>query len=187
VGTSDGLAFSDNPCLAQEYSWAVTASRSPALYMSTADPGAQSIHWTTSAPKPCSGTSADLGCAYNYGWNAANHAFTYATSQHAVATVWWLDIETANTWSTNLAANNADIQGMVDYLHSQSVTVGVYSTAFQWSQITGSAALAVPNWVAGATSASQAASWCTPSRSFTGGTVSVVQYPAGSYDGDVAC
>ena len=187
VGTSNGLAFSDNPCLAQEYSWAIAALRSPALYMSTADPGSQSVHWTTPGPKPCSGVSADLGCAYNYGWNAARHAFTYATSQHAVATIWWLDIETANTWSTDLAANNADIQGMIDYLHSQAVTVGVYSTAYQWGQITGSVALAVPNWVAGATSASQAASWCTPSRSFTGGTVSMVQYPAGSYDGDVAC
>ena len=187
VGTSNGLAFSDNPCLAQEYSWAFAASRSPALYMSTADPGSQSVHWNTPSPKPCSGASTDLGCAYNYGWNAASHAFTYATSQHAVATMWWLDIETANTWSTYLAANNADIQGMIDYLHSQSVTVGVYSTAYQWGQITGSATLAIPNWVAGATSASQAASWCTPSRSFTGDTVSMVQYPAGSYDGDVAC
>ena len=187
VGTSDGLAFSDNPCLAQQYSWALTGSRPPALYMSTADPGSQSTHWTAPGPKPCSGTSADVGCAYNYGWNAADHAFTYATAQHAVATVWWLDIETTNTWSTNLAANNADIQGMIDYLHAQSMTVGVYSTAFQWGQITGSAALAIPNWIAGATSASQAASWCTPSRSFTGGAVAAVQYPSGSFDGDTAC
>ena len=187
MGVSNGLAYSDNPCLVGEYAWATAAARPPALYMSTADPGAQSVHWATPGPKLCGGTSDDLGCAYNYGWNAASHAFAYATSQHAVATVWWLDIETANTWSTNLAANNADIQGMIDYLHSQSVTVGVYSTAFQWNQITGGKALLVPNWVAGASSASQAVTWCSSSKSFTGGIVSMVQYPAGSYDGDVAC
>jgi hypothetical protein len=76
---------------------------------------------------------------------------------------------------------------MVDYLQGQGRAAGVYSTAFQWAQITGGAALAVPNWVAGTTNASQAASWCTPSRSFTGGPVTLVQYPSGSYDGNVAC
>lgn len=49
-------------------------------------------------------------------------------------------------------------------------------------------ALAVPNWVAGASSAAQARSWCTlGTKSFTGGPVALVQYPAGAYDGDIAC
>ena len=187
VGVGDGLAYSDNPCLASEYAWAKAAPRPPALYMNTANPGAQSLHWTTPGPKPCTGSSDDLGCAYNYGWNAAGHAFAYATARAATDGVWWLDVEIANTWSTNLAANNADIQGMIDYLYAQSRAVGVYSTAFQWHQITGGKSLAVPNWIAGATTSAQAASWCLPSRSFTGGPVAVVQYPAGAYNGDVAC
>jgi hypothetical protein len=189
VGASDGLAYSDNPCLASEYGWAARAPRAPAYYINTADPGSQSSHWTAPGPKPCGGTSDDLGCAYNYGWNAADHAFTYANAQTAAASTraWWLDIETSNTWSTNVSANRADIQGMVDYFSSKAVSVGIYSTQAQWTQITSGLTLAVPNWVAGASSSSQAATWCSPSHSFTGGAVSVVQYPAGSFDGDFAC
>ena len=187
VGVSNGTAFSDNSCLASEFAWATSASRAPAVYMNTADPGAQSVRWTLPGPKPCGGASDDLGCAYNYGWNAASHAVAYAASQGANATSWWLDVETANTWSTNLAANRADIQGMVDALVAQGRTVGVYSTGYQWGVITGGLVLDVPNWVAGASSVGQAKSWCTPSRSFTGGPVAMVQYPSGGFDGDVAC
>ena len=188
MSASDGLAYSDNPCLASEYAWAAAAPRPAGFYMNTADPGSGSTHWTTPGPQSCSGGSDDLGCAYNYGWNAADHAFSYASAQTNGATkAWWLDIETANTWSTNTAANNADIQGMVDYFHSKALTVGVYSTRSQWTQITGGLSLAVPNWLAGASSASQASSWCSTALSITGGQVSLVQYPAGSFDGDVAC
>ncbi|MGH9126492.1 MAG: hypothetical protein ACRDZ8_17455 [Acidimicrobiales bacterium] len=188
VGASDGLAFSDNPCLASEYRWAAGASRPAALYLNTADPGSASTHWNAPGPKACSGSSDDVGCAFNYGWNAAGHAFAYAGTQGASPSApWWLDVETANTWSTNTAANDADIQGMVDYFGSRAVTVGVYSTAFQWGQITGGVSLTVPNWLAGATSGSQASGWCSSAQSSTGGPVRVVQYPSGSFDGDVSC
>src|SRR5262249_7506279 len=162
-----------------EFSWAATAPHAPGVYMNTANPGAQSVRWTLPGPKSCGGASDDLGCAYNYGWNAAVHAFEDPTAQGANPTAWWLDIETHNTWSTSATSNLADIQGMIDYLGAQGRTVGVYSTGFQWNTITGGAALAVPNWVAGASSVSQAASWCTTSRSFSGGVVALVQYPAG--------
>lgn len=188
VGVSDGLAYSDNPCLANQYAWAAQAPHPPGFYMNTADPGSQSVHWTAPGPKACSGSSSDLGCAYNYGWNAASHAFAYTNAQTGAAAnvAWWLDIETTNTWSTNVSANNADIQGVVDYFHAQSVPVGVYSSKSQWTTITSGFALDVPNWLAGASSATQASSWCSAS-SFTGGPVTVVQYPSGSYDGDLIC
>lgn len=189
VDVSNGRPYYDNPCLASEYAWAAAAPRPPAFYMNTADPGSQSTHWTTPGPKACGGSSSDTGCAYNYGWNAADHAFAYAAAQtgHASSAVWWLDVETANTWSSDVTVNNADIQGMVDYFQAKSLTVGVYSSSSEWGTITGKAALAVPNWVPGASSASQAASWCSTSHSFTGGLVALVQYPSGSYDGDAAC
>jgi hypothetical protein len=76
---------------------------------------------------------------------------------------------------------------MVDYFQAKSVTVGIYSTSAQWTQITPGTTLAVPNWVAGASSTSQASTWCSPTHSFTGRPVSVVQYPAGSFDRDAAC
>src|SRR5437879_3203954 len=63
VGAGNGLAFSDNPCLASEYAWAAGAAGAPSFYMNTANPGAVSAHWTEPGPKPCAGTSADSGCA----------------------------------------------------------------------------------------------------------------------------
>jgi hypothetical protein len=187
VGVSDGRAFSDNPCFAAEYSWATAAPRAPGVYMNTANPGASSTRWTLQGPKSCGGASDDVGCAYNYGWNAAAHAFAYAAAQGVDASSWWIDVETLNTWSTNTATNNADIRGMLEYLQGVGRDVGVYSTASQWAQITGGLALDVPNWLAGATSASQAVSWCSAQHSFTGGRVTMVQYPSGLFDGDAFC
>ena len=83
----------------------------------------------------------------------------------------------------------ADIQGMLDYLNFQSgVTPGIYSSSAQWAQITGGAVLAsTPVWVPYAQQRSQAPGFCDPAYSFTGGPVTMVQYPAGSFDGDYAC
>jgi hypothetical protein len=188
VGVSDGLAFSDNPCLATQYSWAAGATTAPAFYLNTANPGSASVHWTTPGPRTCSGASSDPGCAYNYGWNAAAHAFAYADAQTAAAgnRAWWLDVETGNSWSSNQSLNAADVQGMLDFFSSKAVAAGIYSTAYQWSQIAGSMRPAVPSWLAGASSSTQALSWCR-SASFTAGRVALVQFPNSGLDGDVAC
>jgi hypothetical protein len=191
VGVNGGRAFTQNPCLADEYRWARSAPTKPMFYANTGNPGTLSAHWGDPGPRPCSGGADDLGCAYNYGWNAAKHAFRYARAQTGRAGnhTWWLDVETTNSWSANQRANLADIQGMIDFLRSRSgVTVGIYSTSYQWGVITGGASFpSLPNWVAGARDAAEAASFCTPSKSFTGGPVTVVQFPSGGYDGDYAC
>jgi opacity protein-like surface antigen len=191
VGVSSGLAFHDNPCLAEEFAWAAGAPSEPAFYFNTANPGAQSSHWTDPGPKPCAGDSDDLGCAYNYGYNAAGHAFAYAMAQTggAAGHGWWLDVETSNTWSANPDVNVANVEGMLDYLGAQpGVSTGIYSTKRQWNQITGGASFPlVPNWVAGAGDADEARDLCDPASSFTGGAVELVQYPAGPYNADHAC
>ncbi len=191
VGVSNGLPFHDNPCLAGEYGWATSAPYAVGFYLNTANPGTQSIHWTDPGPQPCSGASDDLGCAYNYGYNAARHALAYADAQTGAAAgkAWWLDIETGNTWSADVNSNMADVQGMLDYLNAQSgVTLGIYSTGAQWAQITGGAVLAsTPVWVPYAQQRSQAPGFCDAAYSFTGGPVAMVQYPAGNFDGDYAC
>ena len=104
----------------------------------------------------------------------------------AARTARWLDIETANTWSSTVALNSADIRGMVDFFTGRSVTVGIYSTGFQWNQITGGLSVGVPNWLAGASSTTQAVNWCKTASSFSGGRVAMVQYTS-TFDNDVAC
>jgi hypothetical protein len=194
VGVNDGRPWNDNPCLASEYAWATTSTstRPVGLYMNTANPGTLSSHWGNPAtPRTdCNPLmSEDLSCAYDYGWNAAAEALAWASSQTRTATgPWWLDVETANSWSANSAVNNADLQGSVDYLSQHGASsVGVYSTASQWNTITGTgtAFTGLPNWVAGGRSAKQAPTLC--GSSFGGGPVQLVQYPAGKLDGDVAC
>jgi hypothetical protein len=149
-------------------------------------------------------------CAWEYGYQRARYAFGLASS--AVGSIndalaaqgstrgippansypWWLDVETGNTWqsgSHGIAMNNADIRGMLAELRGQGVSMtGVYSTSYQWNAIAGGAGLgsAVPDWVAGSLSESQAASLCGRTG-FTGGPVKLAQYPVGSLDGDAAC
>jgi hypothetical protein len=173
------------------------------FYLNTGNPGPQaSTHWpgaNTTAPQVCDG-SWSAACAYDYGWSAAQDSFIGASraigsTAAVVAAPWWLDVETANSWSTDTATNTADLRGAVAYLQSMNVrSVGLYSTKSDWAQITGatsagSAANApfktLLNWVPGARSAKDAASLC--SSTFSGGPVRLVQYPAGSFDGDYAC
>ncbi len=166
-----------------------------------------------SFPETC--TSDDLnstGCSYDYGWYAAQDSFrdavageqevtsssASAATQAAASAPWWLDVETGNSWesqespySANLdvayANDAAALQGAADYLAAQGVTqVGFYSTASQWDQITGGAALSGPDWVAGYADQASAARGCGQ-VGFSGGAVALTQYRAKGFDADHAC
>jgi len=192
VGVNGGKPFEDNPCLADQYRWANEAPTA-AFYMNTSNPGTAStvVDWyNQKSPNALCSRSDEAACAFNYGYNAAKHAFatalreTRAASQH----MWWLDVETTNSWSSDKAANTAGVLGAVAYLRTQGVPVGIYSTGYQWGQITGGAALVeVPNWVAGARNRGQAETWCGPERSFTGGPVLLVQWVEGDLDHNHVC
>jgi hypothetical protein len=201
VGVNGGLAYSANPCLAAEYRWAARGPR-VGFYLNTGNPGPQaSSHWPaagSTSPQPCDG-SWSAGCAFDYGWLAAQDSFSMAVAvagpSAARSAPWWLDVETANSWSTDPSTNRRDLQGALAALQAAGVSsVGIYSTASMWGQITGAttpgSALndpfrSLPNWVPGAHSASEAASLCT--RSLAGGPVLLVQYPAGGFDANYVC
>jgi len=170
IGVNNGVPFSQNPCLAAEWQWALSNKGAPAYYMNISNPG-------TSTPS-------------SYGASAAAYALNYASSAtgatSAASHVWWIDVETANSWSSDQAANAAVVQGALSYLKQHtSKAVGVYSTGYQWGVITGGVHLGAVVWAAGASSAASAPSMC--GTGFTGRAVKVVQYPAGSFDGDYRC
>ena len=113
----------------------------------------------------------------------------------------WLDVETGNSWqsgSAGLGMNIADLQGMVAAINHASGTasakpVGVYSTGYQWGQITGTPSAGqagslanAPVWIPGARRQSGAVSNCSL-PSFTGGAVTVTQWFGQPYDGDYSC
>ena len=191
IGVTGGRAFTANSCFTTEYDRA-PAQRS--IYMnlnaavgSTADNG-------STGPYNSSGICGhgDRTCqAYNYGWKAAQHAYGQAGTRKA--STWWLDIETANSWQSQVALNQHTIQGAVDFLLNQTspggvsnpqptvgiTSVGIYSWASAWQKIVGNWKPNLPVWYAGTSS-------CSVS-SFTSGPVWLVQAASGVSNGDTAC
>ena len=212
VGVNGGRNFVSNPCLASQYAWARTLQYPAMVYVNSGNPGPVSPNWpaagTSEGGAVClDGTAFDDGCAYIYGRRAAAAAMQIASAGGVDKdTTWWLDVETANSWDGDGAANAADLQGMYDYLRQNGVgQVGIYSTGLQWGQITGGYSTATadayrqrwaphfsaqypmhsgPNWVAGVT-ASAAARNC--SQSFTGGPTMLAQYIANNVDHNIVC
>ncbi len=187
VGVTGGRAFTQNPCLRAQYAWASASGRPPSLYINTKYPSGTTIGERDTGP---AGTcaSTDTRCqAYNYGYKTAQHAVAYAKTQGAVdVATWWLDVETENTWSADKAMNAVVLQAAIDYLKTQNVAIGIYSTAYQWSIIAGTYAPGLPVWVAGGRDAAHAQELCR-TGTFGGGEVQLVQYVSSPFSKDVVC
>lgn len=184
IAATSGRPFSQNSCLAAEYA----SSHNGGVYVNTGYARAYANRITSecsSAAEAFSGGRAQRQ-AYAIGCSEAAGDISYAAAQGVAPPVWWLDVETANSWSTSdLTLNQAAIQGLVDRFQGAGA-VGIYSTSAQWAQLMGtwSPARLDANWVAGAASAAEAPSWC--GRSITGAPVWLVQYVDG-LDQDYAC
>jgi hypothetical protein len=191
VGSSMG---STNACLGQEAAWA-GGGLNLYVYLTygtdsgTGDPACN----TTALPAAC-----------QYGFDTALDAFTKAKAAGVNTSVaWWLDVESDPSWSSDLGANAALVEGAIDGLHSEGLnSVGIYASPGSWNGIVGDFQPAVPYW---------AASWdvdppttCASVRSlFPGallpsGPVQLVQYSSPSspyssggmdtaFDDDYAC
>src|SRR5579884_273030 len=126
VGVNDGKMFTQNPCLSSEATWGEQAVLT--LYINTNSPTADASSQAMSGPAGnCAATDANCQ-SYNYGYNAAKASYQYAQQAGAVSPMWWLDVETANNWSTDTAANDQVIAGAVAALQAAGVQPGVYST-----------------------------------------------------------
>jgi hypothetical protein len=220
LGANGGKAYTRNRCLVGQLEWSKRLAEPPAFYANTGNPGPErSAHWPTGQMSPRVCDPADLNslnCSYDYGWNAARHSFSVATDaaqklhdvsraeavQRVANVDWWLDVEILNSWQTldnghTRAAQQRDtatIAGAVNALWEIGVDrVGIYSTAYQWKQITGGSSVthdwfrANPVWLAGFNNHDHARRGCA-SPSFTGGPVAMTQYLArDGLDADVVC
>ena len=220
LGANGGRSFTKNPCLVEQLRWAKQLAEAPAFYMNTGNPGPRhKTNWPLgqTMPRMCSASDPNsLGCSYDYGWNSAQYAFrtavaaakklhgvSDANAQHRVSNVdWWLDVEILNSWQTlnhgataaNGARDTQAIAGAINALWAYGVAqVGVYSTTYQWTAVTGSPALihgwfrSNPVWLAGFDNHNDAAAGCHR-RSFTGGKVLLTQYlHKDGFDANVRC
>ena len=216
VGVNGGLSTRANPCLAAQLTWAWGASGAvltqprAQVYLNTANPGqvlSQVTTWPKSGLTPygsCDGTNT-TACSWQYGWQRAENSltafFTPAAQEAWVDSqpssyMWWLDVETMNTWQSGstdaLARNRATLEGMTTYLTSQGGRVGVYSTGQQWAQIVGvvpagSTLFGQDSWLAGATSFASAQLACRKPALVPGGRVTLSQYVSGGLDRNLSC
>jgi hypothetical protein len=206
VGVNNGLANTTNPCLHQQLDWAEDAGGGTgqpdlALYVNTANPGVQGSWWPTNneyggkvVANPygtCEGKE-DAACAYMYGYAKAFDDAYLRTVPEPEDYLWWLDVETGNSWSRDRNANRADLEGMTDFFHSIGADVGIYSSARQWGQIVGdvgsaSSLYSLPSWLAGAHSGDEAKDMCTAVPLTAGGEVVLAQFVADGFDYDHSC
>jgi hypothetical protein len=185
VGVNDGRAFTTNPCFAAEAAWAGPLL---SIYMNINGPPPGAAPGLSGPAGQCQGN--DTGCmAYNYGYNAAVFAFQSASAAGASAGIWWLDVETANTWDTNQFNNSRTIQGALDALTQAGVVAGIYSTGHQFGLIAGAYAPGTPVWVATGAGQQTAVEYCSPAHAFGGGTPWLTQFgtPGVPFDQDYAC
>ncbi len=161
------------------------------------------------------GYTNDLACSWQYGWNRAVEAVDQrfgpaaraaGMSDAAADYTWWLDVETMNSWQQGddgaNARNTASLEGMKQFYATEGVvTVGLYSTGYQWRQIVGDTLsgptdgspviggnlIGAKSWLAGSFDANDAEIRCTTAIGLTGGPVVLNQYIADDLDYNYSC
>ncbi|WP_285245652.1 hypothetical protein [Pseudarthrobacter sp. fls2-241-R2A-127] len=209
VGVNGGRPDTVNPCLSAQLAWANSTSDAiagipAAVYVNTAATGpVESLWWpagNTYLGKDvgdpygvCDGT-ASPACAYVHGYAMAFNdvVILQEAGDAAVRHMWWLDVETENSWLWDTGANAAELEGMASYLESTGAEVGIYSTAYQFGEIVGalnpgSKLSGLKSWLAGAESTSTAQELCGAAPLTAGGTVALVQFTDGDLDYNVRC
>jgi len=218
VGVNGGTAAVENPCLAGQLTWAKNSKNGSnqdkvQLYVNTANPGEvidQVTTWPTSSSSEnpfgaCDGTNT-VACSWQYGWNRSvvtyNQYFLPAAQASGISTsassyLWWLDVETMNTWQSGstdaLNRNVATLEGMAAYYQSQNARVGLYTTSYQWGVITGnfigtnSNLNGLPNWRPSGSSLSNAVTNCSVAPLTAGGYISLTQYVVKRLDNNHSC
>ena len=180
VGASYQSTFQSNNCIVDQTKKFSSASSRVDIYQPLWAPPSSSVDPTNTLQGPdasCAASTTDpnsQACqAYNYGWNITSNSYNSNAQLGVTSKLWWLDVEKGNPylWSADQNVNSQVVLGAIAFLRSVGVTVGVYSTAYQWGIITGNLIVNTPLWVAGGTAQS-----CTdPSEIFGGGIPWLVQ------------
>ena len=202
IGVTRGRPFTTNQYAARQWENAGTLSKS--LYFNTgyalayakSDTANCKISSAGYTPTGASGhTLSALQAAWAIGCSEADWALSVVPGSPAM---WWADVETGNSWSTNTALNQATITGMVTELTTTTtIPVGIYSTPSMWASITGTDFVVSGvsgDWQAGLSACSST----TTGFTLTGGSspldapVLVAQtgtatYQGTTYDTDLGC
>jgi hypothetical protein len=138
VGVNNGTIGGFNSCFATEARW---AGQSLSVYIILqAAPGGDPPMEARGPKASCSKTSNNCE-GYDWGYNYARADIAFVGEAGVVPKMWWLDIETGENWPTSPSVrgvNAAIIQGALDAIRTAHYKEGIYSTWYQWGEITGS-------------------------------------------------
>jgi hypothetical protein len=171
------------------------------VYVNTGNPALAGVWWpkrnrtragsTVVNPNGSCDNLPGAACAYVYGYSMAEADYRRVhRTLVRMPGLWWLDVETSNTWQSDVVANAASLSGMVDYFTARHLDVGLYSTSYQWNKIAGvtpatSDLAGLPSWLAGGSYVGAPVD-CEKSPLTINGRVAMVQY-VGQFDNDYSC
>jgi hypothetical protein len=189
IGLTRGHLYSVNECVVPQVQWSMQNGAFGGLYVNTNYPY-QREEPNLGAMFADTCRVDDLNCQlYQYGLRGARQAVRDAKALGVSAPLWWLDVETVNRWSPNVALNTLVIQGTIDGVQEAGIRIGVYSTAYQWGVITGGLQLpGVPLWIATGGTIADGPPTCTnPAKAFAGGVPFMIQFLHEGLDGNFLC
>jgi hypothetical protein len=160
VGLGGGRPFTTSNCLTSEWTKAgdFNGTPAPALYFNTGYAGAYgrdiTSPCTTYAGQSLAGVAKHDQRTYTKAWeigcSEAAFAAGVATKYAEHPSMWWADIETGNSWSTNQTVNQYTVDGLSYEMQQSAPGVGgVYSYPASWDKIVGPRFTATPPFSGG--------------------------------------
>ncbi|MFP5314006.1 MAG: FG-GAP-like repeat-containing protein [Actinomycetes bacterium] len=193
IGLTRGLAFTENPCLADQAAWARTNGKPAHGYAMGTYPTAAQLA-TYGGQGPWSSTT-HAGRLSNVGYSEARFAIQSMSRIGFRPPVVWIDVEPrpAQPWPSATVAQRLDnryvIEGLMRGLRDAGFSYGLYSYAAGWQEIVGPWRLTgVPVWAtAGRLDyPTEALDRCFP-PSFSAGRVYISQWYDDVRDYDRTC
>ncbi len=195
VGTTRGLPFTVNPCLAEQARWIRNAFRPFYAYSMAAYPTkAQLDRYGRTGRFP---TSDLLGRLRNVGYAEAAHSINTLKRVGLRPPMIWIDIEARSPqpWPkatgnpTAAARNRAVVEGMLAAYKAVGIPAGFYSNSAGWSEImNGWQRPDVPFWATVGTRGRAKAAAVCGKPGLNGGPVHLVQWwDSQPMDWDIAC
>ncbi len=200
VGLGGGRPFTTNGCLGAEWKTAESfaiggVTPSPALYFNTGYAGAYARDITVGC-KTYEGPSvgglsrheaSTLETAWEIGCSEAAYAGGVAAAGGYGPSMWWADIETGNSWSTNQTVNQFTVDGIAYEMESKGMgngAAGAYSYPAAWTKLFGSGFTPSPGF-----SGDWGPDLSCGSAGFSGAAVWIVQgaTSSGGVDTDTGC
>jgi hypothetical protein len=182
VGVTGGQLYTTNACVAQQWDWARANGSFAGVYVNSGAPTA--VQYLALALGNALRCGINAGCLLDL-WGRRGVDQALGAAGPVNAPMWWIDVETANQWTPDPAANGVILRAMIDELQRSGHRVGIYSTAYQWAKIAGTLATGLPTWIPGAPTAGPGA-YCD-AHTFGGGTAWIVQSQDPNFDTDVLC